>query len=202
MKTRVPWFTVTVAAAAIAVHLLPSTAAWLQYDRAALGRGELWRIFTAHLTHFGANHLLWDLGVLLTFGAVCEGRSRAQCATALGVAAVAISAALWLWQPQFAIYRGLSGLDCALVGMLAGSLLRSGKVVAVGAGALALLGFAAKCGRELATAQTVFAAGAGYEPAPMAHLVGLLAGLGAAVAADRFVTHSSQSRREIVALVG
>ena len=128
MKTRVPWFTVTVAAAAIAVHLLPSTAAWLQYDRAALGRGELWRIFTAHLTHFGANHLLWDLGVLLTFGAVCEGRSRAQCATALGVAAVAISAALWLWQPQFAIYRGLSGLDCALVGLLAGSLLRSGKV--------------------------------------------------------------------------
>lgn len=177
MKIRLPWLTLTVAAAAIAVHLLPCTAGWLQYDRAALGRGELWRLLTAHLVHFDGNHLVWDLSVLLAFGGVCERASRRRCAAALGFAAAAITVTLWLWQPQFELYRGLSGLDCALVGLLAGALLRHSHRIAVTSGVIVLCAFAAKCAYELTTAQTVFASGDGYVPVPLAHLIGLATGV-------------------------
>ncbi|MCX6953700.1 MAG: rhombosortase [Verrucomicrobia bacterium] len=202
MKTRLPWLTLSVAAAAVAVHLLPAAADWLQFDRAALGRGELWRLVTAHLTHFGANHLRWDLGVLLAFGTACERQSRRRCAAALALAAVAITPALWAGQPQFALYRGLSGLDCALVGLFAASLLRHGRAAATLVGAGTLLVFAVKCILELVTAQTVFAAGTGYAPVPLAHLVGLAACLVAAVWRTDVVAHLSPDRRGIVAKAG
>lgn len=182
MNSRLPWLTLTVAVAAFAIHLLPGVADWLQYDRAAIGQGELWRLLTAHLAHFGGNHLVWDTAAFLTLGAAAERESRKQCATALGLSAVLIAPVLWLWQPGFQTYRGLSGLDSALFGLLAGSLLARGDRVPVVAGMLALFGFAAKCLFELATAQTVFASGAGYSPVPLAHLVGLAAGVTVALA--------------------
>jgi hypothetical protein len=40
--------------------------------------------------------------------------SRRITGVALGAAAVAITLGVWAWLPQFATYRGLSGLDCAL----------------------------------------------------------------------------------------
>ena len=90
---------------------------------------------------------------------------------------------LWCWQPQFAVYRGLSGLDSAFFGLLAASLLTRGQTPATIVGSLALAGFAAKSVFELATSQTVFAAGVGYAPVPLAHLVGLVSGIVVALAA-------------------
>lgn len=194
MKLRLPWLTLAVAAAASAVHLLPGAADWLQYDRIAIGRGELWRLFTAHLAHFGGNHLVWDTAVFLALGAAAERESRVQCTTALTLATFMIAPLLWLWQPGFQTYRGLSGLDSALFGLLAGSLLTRGDRVATFAGVLALGGFAAKGLFELSTAQTVFATGAGYAPVPLAHLIGLLAGLTAALAPCRPKRHHVSSR--------
>ena len=176
MNPRFPWLTLALAVATIAVPLLPGAADWLQYDRAALGRGELWRLCTAHLTHFGPNHLLWGLAVFLVLGCITERQSRPRFAVALALAAAAITPAVWLWQPQFALYRGLSGLDCALLGLFAASLCRRGHRAATTSGALVLAAFAAKCVFEIATARPVFAAGDTFAPVPLAHVVGLVAG--------------------------
>src|SRR5262245_25514413 len=123
MNLRLPFVTLAVAGAATALHVSPTTTAHLQFDRAALAAGEWWRLFTGHLTHFDANHLVWDVGMLLALGFVTERESGSRCAWALALAAAAISGAVWWWQPQFTTYRGLSGLDSALFGLFAGKLL-------------------------------------------------------------------------------
>lgn len=177
MKTRSPLVTLALVATAVAVHLVPSANEWLQFDRAALLRGEWWRWLTAHLTHFGANHLGWDVAVLFLLGWRAEHESRRRCAGAIVLAAIAITPAVWFWQPQFATYRGLSGIDSALFGLLAISLLRSETRTARLVGAIALAGFAAKCVLEIATTETVFASGTTYAPVPLAHVIGLVAGI-------------------------
>ncbi len=181
MKPRLPILSVGLAAVAIVVHALPATATALQFDRTAIAGGEMWRLLTGHVVHFDANHLLWDGTMMVILGAACERQSHRRTAAALALAATAIDAAVWWLQPQFAIYRGLSGLASALFGLLGGLLLQRGRPVPTIAGALALAGFAAKSAFELATAQTVFASGNGYAPVPLAHLVGLAAGLIAAL---------------------
>lgn len=180
MKMRLPFLTLTLAVVAMSIHLIPGATELLQYDRAALASGEVWRWLTGHVAHFGANHLLWDVSVLVALGWTCEREARGRCALALALAAPAISAALWFIQPQFELYRGLSGLDSALFGLLAGLLLRRGQRGATLVGLAALVAIAAKSLFEIATASTLFASGEGYLPVPLAHLVGLGAGLLAA----------------------
>ena len=69
MKIRLPIISVGLVVAAVVVHVLPGAAGALQYDRTALARGEVWRLFTAHLAHFSGNHLAWDATVALVLGA-------------------------------------------------------------------------------------------------------------------------------------
>jgi rhomboid family GlyGly-CTERM serine protease len=176
MKSRFPFITLTIAAAAVAIHFIPGAATALQFDRHA-AITQFWRLFTGHLTHFGSNHLVWDLGVWLVLGLVCERISGARLAAVTASSALAISAAVWAWQPQFQFYRGLSGIDCALFGLVAGSLLKSRRRGAMLMGGLALIAACAKCLFELSTASTLFASGDGYAPVPLAHLVGLAVGI-------------------------
>lgn len=178
---RLPVLTLILAAAALAAHAIPGATEFLQFDRAALARGEAWRWLTAHLTHFGANHLAWDVGALLALGWSCETHSRRRFAAAVILSAVAITPAVWTWQPQFAVYRGLSGIDSALFALLATSLLQRASHLEKLTGAAALLAIAAKCLVELATHTTLFADGVGYAPVPLAHAIGLLAGVAAAL---------------------
>lgn len=148
----------------------------LQFERSALALGEWWRIVTGHLTHFDANHLAWDVGALLVLGTLCETASRRRTAMALGLASVAISAAVWAFQPQFESYRGLSGLDSALFALFATSLIEQRRHAPVLLGVVALFGVLAKCVFEIATGTPAFASGDGYSPVPLAHLVGVLCG--------------------------
>jgi rhomboid family GlyGly-CTERM serine protease len=192
MKPRLPILTLTIAAAAVACHTVPGAAEALQFDRAAAG--EWWRWVTAHLAHFDANHLAWDLGVFLVLGIWCEWQSRRRMATVLLAAAIVISATLWFAQPQLHIYRGLSGLDSALFGLAAATLLANAKRFARAVGAGAIAGFALKCAMEIATSATIFASGDGYAPVPLSHMVGLTVGtlvhfipVGAASAGERTV---------------
>ncbi len=176
MKHRSPWFTLALAALAIATHFSPAATAALEFTREAIARGEWWRFATAHLTHFDANHLWWDVAVFVVVGGLCERESRARFACGLVTASIAITLAVWTWQPQFASYRGLSGLDCALFGVFASDLLQHRERAVKFVGALGLAGVAAKCGAELATGSTLFATGGSYVPVPLAHLVGAAAG--------------------------
>jgi len=182
MKLRVPALTVAIAAAALLIHVLPEpVTAELQFVRAGLAHGQWWRLFTGHLTHFGANHLAWDVAAFLTLGWCCESQSRTRTVLTLIVASPSIAIALWICQPQFEIYRGLSGLDCALFGMLATYLCRSRQCISKSIGVLALLGVGAKSGWEIATASPFFASGNDYAPVPLAHVIGLASGILGAV---------------------
>jgi rhomboid family GlyGly-CTERM serine protease len=173
---RLPILSFALAALAAAIHTLPGASEALQFDRTAIANGEHWRWLTAHFAHFGANHLTWDVAALLALGWLCEGVSRLRTALALAFAAGTITPAVWLWQPEFATYRGLSGLDCALFGLFAATLGRRSERAAKLAGILALVACGAKCVAELASGATVFAAGTGYAPVPLAHTLGLACG--------------------------
>jgi rhomboid family GlyGly-CTERM serine protease len=177
MKSRLPIISVSLSMVACLVHAVPSATIALQWDREAASRGEFWRWFTAHVTHFGANHLAWDAAALFAIGWVVELQTRIRTAATLVIAAPTITGAISAWQPELAYYRGLSGLDSALFGLLAAQLLRRAELCARLTAALALAGTAAKCAIELRTDATLFAHGVGYVPVPLAHAVGLVVGV-------------------------
>ncbi|MEO7412333.1 MAG: rhombosortase [Opitutaceae bacterium] len=196
MKIRLPFITLTLAAAAIAIHLVPGLPGHLEFDRVAIGHGEIWRWLTGHLTHFESNHLTWDLGVLLLLGSTAERESHRRFVRTVLWSAAAISAAVWWWQPHLQHYRGLSGVDSALFGLVAGALLRRGNVFNAFVGTAALLGIGGKSVFEIATGATVFAAGTAYVPVPLAHLIGLAVGLLMAFTPERDSASKGATARE------
>jgi rhomboid family GlyGly-CTERM serine protease len=172
---------------AVAVGLLaawPGGAALAEFDRGAIGAGEIWRFATGHLVHWNAEHLVWDLAVFVLLGVICEARDRKAYVATLVVSAAAISAGvLWL-RPDMRFYRGLSGIDSALfvlaAALFAADARRAGDRRGWWCGVAALGAFAIKVGYEAATGSTIFvdSAGAGFEPMYLAHVIG---GIAAAV---------------------
>ena len=175
--------TLLLVAAAVVIEVLPGAAGVLEYDRAALGRGEWWRVLTCHWTHFSVDHFLWDVAVLGLLGALCEERSRRRVVACVVGAAVGIPAAVWVALPGMARYRGLSGIDAALFALLAVLIGREGVRARewrwAGFAAAGMAAFAAKMGFELVRGSTVFVAGgeAAMIPVPLAHLVGAAMGV-------------------------
>ena len=165
--------TLGVVAAAVLAGIVPGAAALLEYDRAAVAGGELWRLLTCHLAHLSPEHLLWDALTFAGLGWMCEQRGRGRLVLTLVVSAVAIPAVLFVFDPGLAVYRGLSGLDMALAGLLAaGELRRSPRVAGA---ALVVLG--AKLAYELASGGALFVALDGAEAVPLAHAVGAAVGI-------------------------
>lgn len=185
---HLPWASLLVAALAVGLHAFPAVSTALQYDRDAIAAREFWRVVSCHLTHCSLDHLVWDVGVLLVLGWLCEVDNRRRWLVCVGLSTLAIPAAIWMLMPQLQTYRGLSGIDSALF-VLLGTLMLKNSVDArqtcwIGATAAAMLGFVLKTVYELTAAQTMFvdSAAAAMIPVPLAHIVGGLAGLGAALA--------------------
>lgn len=145
--------------------------------------GELaaqpWRLATGHLVHWSADHLAWDWVVFVGLGWMAERQvGRLRVAVTLGLAAVAISLGAPLLTPELTVYRGLSGLDAALFGLLAARCLSQPECAARLVGALALTGLAGKVVWEMATGTPVFLTGMeGVFVVPAAHLIGGLVGV-------------------------
>jgi len=183
---RVPCLTLLFAATTMAIHSIPGVTVALQCGREAVVHGELWRGLTGHFTHFGIDHLRWDVITFIAFGSLVEIRSRRGWLLCLAVAALVISLGVGLLQREFSIYRGLSGLDSALFGFVTADLLRTGcrerDRLATGFALLALSGFLAKSLYELSTGLTLFVApSADFETVPLAHLLGAVTGISSAV---------------------
>ena len=171
----------------VGVFLSDARSARLQYDRAALAAGEVWRLVTCHWTHWSPDHLAWDAATFALLGWACARRSVRQYIATVCVSAMLIPLAVWQTHPDMVTYRGLSGIDSALLALLAVGVLRDeagpgGRRAVAWACAAVLLGFAAKLAYELASGATLFvdAAAAGFVPVPLAHASGAL--VGAAVA--------------------
>lgn len=158
----------------------------LQWHREASPVTRSFDWMTGHLVHWSWNHLLWDLAAFLMLSVVAIRLSSGRFMLSLLAAAVAIPLEIALNQPQIFTYRGLSGIDSAIFGLIVAALWQSSKgqslhfpwnrVVAVVAG----LSFLAKFGFELVTGGTLFVASASGDQAfvavPSAHLIGAVVG--------------------------
>jgi rhomboid family GlyGly-CTERM serine protease len=137
---------------------------------------ETYRLFTCHLTHWSPEHLAWDLGVFVVLGTICERMSRPRFIVCLISAAVVIVLSIAVLQPG--LYRGLSGIDSALLAWLAVSLLRRDHGWPRWFAAALLAAFLAKSGCELTMGRSLFvdSHAGGFVPAPVAHLAGAAVG--------------------------
>lgn len=181
--SRLPGCSLLLAGAAGVLWCFPRALDVLQYDRGALAAGQFWRVVTCHLTHCSFDHLLWDAGVLLLLGWLCEQRDRRQWLFCVFLSAVTIPWAIWTLVPELRTYRGLSGVDSALFVMIAVTILSENlaarRTLQASATALVIIGFVAKTAFEVVTAQTVFvdSTAAAMVPVPLAHIVGGIVGL-------------------------
>jgi rhomboid family GlyGly-CTERM serine protease len=83
----------------------------LQYHRVHIAEGELWRLFSAHLTHLGWGHLMMNLaGFWLILALFPDTRSALRCLSLLLLLILGTSGGLWLFSPEVTWYRGLSGI--------------------------------------------------------------------------------------------
>lgn len=164
----------------------------LELERAALVHGQLWRLVTGHFAHWSADHLAWDLLVFAVVGGLLEHRiGRRRWLALLMAAALAIALAVLVLCPAIGRFRGLSGIDCALVVALATTMWcdavargdRRGAFVQ----AVLLLAYGVKTALELCSGLTVFVqmAPESFRAVPLAHVVGGVVGMLFVVGWDR-----------------
>jgi len=149
----------------------------LQYDRAAIGAGELWRVITGHWLHWSFDHFLWCTITFLAIGSICENLSRKGYIATLVLASLIIPLVCWLAAPELAYYRGLSGLASAIFMFGAVMMVRDAWMVRdwrkVLLPAVAGLAFAGKVLFEFVTGSLLFVDTTGvFAPVPLAHLAG------------------------------
>lgn len=180
---RLPGVALLLTVAAFAVYAAPPLSPWLQFSRPAIADGQWWRLFTCHWTHWSLDHLMWDALVFVVLGILCERISRARMVVCLVVSAAAIPSVVWWLNPGLENYRGLSGLDSALFTLLLVALARSAiaerRWCGVAISMVMLAMFGGKVIYETVTGATIFAdhVAGGFEPVPLAHAVGAVAGL-------------------------
>ncbi len=112
---------------ALVVAFAPARGGLLLLDRAALGAGESWRLWTGHWVHFSTSHLLWNLAVLLAAGAWLERAQPGRLLRHTLVAAPLVSLTLLNAEPALQSYGGLSALATSVVTLLALTQLAAGR---------------------------------------------------------------------------
>lgn len=171
-----------IVAGTIALGWHPGTTEAWQWQRGtsgALPQPERWQWLTSHLTHWSWGHLIWDLGAFFVLSIVCLRTLPSRYPLALALAAALIPLEIRLLEPQFTSYRGLSGLDSALFGLVVAALWGTKAPLPRLLAVLGTCGLVGKTGFELVTGTTLFAPPEPglYLPVPSAHLTGFLAGL-------------------------
>lgn len=191
-----PLVTLALAVTALLAACWPGAGEALQWERAALSAGEGWRALSAHLVHFGREHLAYDVLALLVLGAACERRGRARMLGALSAAALLIPAVVAAARPDLSSYRGLSGLDSALFALLLTALTREALMAGQRARVALLAGvgvlFLAKLLLEL-DGGGVFVRGGGFVTVPEAHVAGACVGVVAALVPGRHEARAALS---------
>ncbi len=175
-----PWLTLGVVAFASLAAILPGIDGILEYDRAAVGAGEPWRLLTGQLVHWTGRMAVADLVVLFAVGAWLESRSRRLALAALLTGGLLVGLGLHGFAPGLSHYRGSSGLASALFAasaleMAAGSPRRWARVAALAA--LGLFGMKLLWEMETGCALAAGPLLPGVRVTPQAHVMGGLAGL-------------------------
>jgi rhomboid family GlyGly-CTERM serine protease len=152
--------------------------AWLQYDRIAIGQGEVWRLISGHFVHLGPSHYILNaLGLILVWLLVGMHCSTRQWLIVTAVSVAGVNAGLWFFDPQIIWYVGMSGVlhGMLLAGVGAGLKTLPHEVIPIAVVVLAKVGYEQFAGPLPGSEQT-----AGGNVLVDAHLYGALAGLGIA----------------------
>ena len=180
---RFPCASLLLAAGAIIIFVFPALAEALQFDRAAIMTGEIWRLITGHWTHWTLEHAFWDILMFTVLAGFLERYGQGRMLACALVSAAAISAGVWLRLDQMLLYRGLSGVDSALFTLAAAVVLeravRRGNGRLAAASLICLVAFTGKVIFELMTGAALFVDGsaADFAPVPLAHVIGGVIGL-------------------------
>lgn len=82
----------------------------MQFDRALLGRGEWWRVLSAHFVHLDLGHaVLNGLGLVLMWALFARDYPPIRWLAIYLASAFAVSAGLWYFNPELQWYVGASG---------------------------------------------------------------------------------------------
>lgn len=114
-----PWFYTAAFLCALLVQLVPAWREALIYERSAVAHGELWRIWTAQIVHFGWPHFVADGGLLLIIGWTLGREFPRDSWIGLLAMPPVICAVLYWFDPAMARYAGLSAVNLGLLLLLA-----------------------------------------------------------------------------------
>lgn len=96
----------------------------LSLERSAVAAGQLWRLLTGNLVHFGWAHTAMNLAAFLlcSFGLLAQ-MSLVRFIYLLSVCCLAVGLGIYFLNPEYATYAGLSG---AIHGLIVAGLFQTG----------------------------------------------------------------------------
>jgi hypothetical protein len=109
-----PWLAFLASLVGLLASVLPAQTL-LAFTAHGLRSGEIWRLWTGHFVHYGSAHLWGDWLAFVVWAVLVEGESRRALLLTLLIGAPLLLLALELTCPALGEYRGLSGIDTALV---------------------------------------------------------------------------------------
>lgn len=178
--------TLVTAVVTVVIFAFPKLTNSLQLDFDSVAEGQWWRLMSGHLTHYGVQHLFWDLLMFVVLGAICERQNRKLFGWVFLSMATGVSLAVMFACTEVSEYRGLSGIDTGLFVWLIIDQLRAclaGRdrygVAFWGIGGLLLIG---KLIFEMVTGDILFVQTDGFKPLVESHLAGAVGGGVAALA--------------------
>jgi rhomboid family GlyGly-CTERM serine protease len=114
-----PWGFLLVAAFSAVSILMPAWRHLLVYDRNAVQAGELWRLWTGNIVHFGWLHFLADTGLWLIIGWFVEREHPRTARITIFFIPLAVTGAVYFFDPEMIRYAGLSGMNVGYLVFLA-----------------------------------------------------------------------------------
>ena len=82
----------------------------MEYDRALILKGEIWRLVTCHLVHWSPAHFYLDSVVFIFQGITFEQKIGKKYWFVLLVSTLFISVSLLIFRKDLIFYRGISGI--------------------------------------------------------------------------------------------
>ena len=112
---QIPFFTSVVLVLCIASSKTTLLASLFVYDRAAILKGELWRLVTSHFVHFNNIHLTYNLLAFCIIGWIIESKSYRYFKFLCLLMACAISIVMLIFKSDMSYFGGLSGIVCGAI---------------------------------------------------------------------------------------
>lgn len=180
LLSQIP-ITLLISAFVIIAHSAGELSGLMTIDFGSITLADSHRVFTCHLLHWSWNHLLWDLAMFTTLGAIAETNMPRRYRWTLLLSALLIPAGVILHHPEMETYRGLSGIDTAIFGLIVADLLGRRLIERDWKSAfwfsLLLLGMLGKMLMETFAGTNLFVSDTSFVPLPVAHLIGAVTGL-------------------------